>query len=62
MTIKEPNYAQGLARCPGLTWRGLASRMGVNDRRGLELRLPAGRGRRRESGGNDNRHHDGHGG
>jgi len=62
MTIKGPNYLEGLARAPGLTWRDLASRMGVNDRRGLQLRLPAGPGRRRGSGGNANRDHDGHGG
>ena len=55
MTIKEPNYVQDLARCPGLTWRGLASRMGVNDRRRLQLRLPAGPAHRRKSGGKGNR-------
>ena len=66
MTIKEPNkvpnYVEDLARFPGLTWRDLASRMGVSDRRGLELRLPEGPGRRRESGGGANPDRDGHGG
>ncbi len=62
MTIKEPNYLGGLARAPGLTWRDLASRLGVDDHRGLELRLPAGPGWRRQYGGDANRDHDGHGG
>lgn len=55
MTLKEPNYVQDLAGCPGLTWRGLASRMGVNDLRRLQLRLPAGPAHRRKSGGKGNR-------
>lgn len=54
MIIKEPNYVQGLARCPGQTWRGLASRRGVNDHRGLELRLPAAPAHRRKFGGRGN--------
>ena len=62
MTIKEPNYQGGLARVPGLTWRGLASRLGVNDRRLLELRLPAGPGQRRGSGLSTNPGSGGHGG
>ena len=61
MTIKEPNYVEGLARVSGLTWRGLASRLGGNDRR-RELRLPARPGLRRESGGNANRDTGGQGG
>ena len=62
MTIKEPNYLEGLARAPGLTWRDLASRMGVNDCRRSQLRLPAGPGRRRGSGGSANRDTGGQGG
>jgi len=61
MTIREPNYAAGLARFPGLTWRGLASRLDVKDCRRLELRLPAPPGRRK-SGGNANRDTGGPGG
>ena len=62
MTIKEPNYLEGLARGPGLTWRGLAARMDVSERRELELWLPAGPGRWREYGGDANPDPDGHGG
>ena len=61
MTIKEPNYVEGLARVSGLTWRGLASRLGVNCQRRPGLRLPAGPDRQRESGGNVSHGHDGHG-
>ena len=62
MTIKEPNYVEGLARVSGLTWRGLASRLDVNDRRRPGLRLPAGPGQQRETGGNGNPGSDGQGG
>ena len=62
MTIREPNYPEGLTQDSGLTWRVLAARLGVNDRRGLELRLPAGPGQRRESGRSANPDSGGHGG
>ena len=62
MTIKEPDYVEGLARVSGLTWRGLASRLSVNCQRRPALRLPAGPGRQRESGGNGNPDSDGQGG
>ena len=62
MTVKEPNYVEGLARVSGLTSRDLASRLGVDERRRLGLRLPAGPGQQRESGGNGNPDPDGRGG
>ena len=40
-----PGGLERLREESGLTWRGLASRLSVNDRRRLELRLPAGPGR-----------------
>ncbi len=58
----SPLPLERLRKESGLTWRSLASRMGVNDCRGLQLRLPAGPGRRRESGGNANRDTGGRGG
>ncbi len=57
-----PGGLERLRKESGLTWRSLASRMDVNDRRGLQLRLPAGPGRRRESGENANRDTGGSGG
>ena len=51
MTIKEPNYVERLARASGLTWRGLASRLGVDEHGRPGLRLPAGPCHQRESGG-----------
>jgi len=62
MTIKERNHVEGLARAPGLTWRHLASRMGKSDRRGQELPLPAGPGRRRGPGRSANPDPNGQGG
>ena len=61
MTIKEPNYVERLARVSGLTWPGLASRLSVDERGRPGLRLPAGQGQRRESGGNGHRNPDGQG-
>ena len=58
----SPLPLERLRKESGLTWRSLASRMDVNDCRRPELRLPAGPGRRRESGGNANRDTDGQGG
>ena len=60
MTTQERKYLEGIAQ--GLTWRGLASRLGVNCQRRPALRLPAGPGRQRESGGNVSHDHDGQGG
>ena len=50
MTIQERKDVEA----PGLTWRGLASRLGRNDRRRPERRLPAGPCHRRHSGGSRN--------
>ena len=60
MTTQERKYLEGIA--PGLTWRGLASRLGVNCQRRPALRLPAGPGQQRESGGNGNPDSGGQGG
>ena len=62
MTNQGRNYMEGMARVSGLTWQGLASRLGLNDRRRLELRLPAGPGQRRGSGRSANPDTDRHGG
>lgn len=58
----SPIPMERLRKESGLTWRSLASRMDVKDCRRLELRLPAGPGRRRESGGNANPDTGGRGG
>ena len=62
MMTQERKYLEGIAPAPGLTWRGLASRLGVDGRRRPGLRLPAAPGRQRESGGNGNPDSDGQGG
>ena len=40
MKIGERNNERNNMEVAGLTWRGLASRLGRKDRRRLELRLP----------------------
>ena len=62
MIIKEPNYVERLARDSGLTWPGLASRLSVDERGRPGLRIPAGPGQQRESGGNGRPDPDGQGG
>ena len=59
MTIQEGNNERKYMEAPGLTWRGLASRLGLNDRRRPELRLPAGPCQRRQSGGSGNYEREG---
>ena len=45
MTAQERKYLDRLARVSGLSWRGLASRLGVNERGRPGLRPTAGPGR-----------------
>ncbi len=59
MTIREWNNERKYMEAPGLTWRGLASRLGLDDRRRPELRLPAGPGHRLASGGSRNYEREG---
>ena len=61
MIIKEPDYVERLARASGLTWPGLASRLAVDERGRLRLRIPVGQGQRRECGGNGHPDPDGQG-
>ena len=61
MTIPEGNNEKNNMEAAGLTWRGLASRLGRKDRRRLELRIPAGPGQQRHSGGNGDYEREGEG-
>ena len=62
MTSEGRNRLESVMSTSGLTWQSLASRLGVNDRRRMDFRPLAGRGHRRESGGNASLDPDGRGG